>query len=265
MGKKKAFINKKNATTFSLIYRSQEDSDAGPGVSDRVLAPADQVGVPDPAAVSEGGGGRWPAGHPLAWLQAETANRVGDDARRREIVSLGLPDDGYDYLKHLRVIGGPGTGNLEEHTSTAAAVAEKPSRRKEDLALKEEASAAPGPSIYVPAPRAERKAVKDVKAVDATKLVLRAKAENDVRRQPSWAPPLWFIPPAVLPPICLAPRSLKPFPTSLWSHPLCVGPVHAQPGLSAMQSKKVAQGCKLPRLSAAYMFTCIVQAVHVAT
>ncbi len=30
------------------------------------------------------------------------------EACRREIVGLGLPDDGYDYLQHLRVPGGQG-------------------------------------------------------------------------------------------------------------------------------------------------------------
>lgn len=34
------------------------------------------------------------------------------EARRREIIDLGFPDDGYDYLKHLRVLG-RGRANLD--------------------------------------------------------------------------------------------------------------------------------------------------------
>ena len=44
---------------------------------------------------------RYPEGHPLAWLQAEEQVQLSEE-RRKEIVSLGFPDDGYDYLKHVR-------------------------------------------------------------------------------------------------------------------------------------------------------------------
>lgn len=43
-----------------------------------------------------------PADHPLAWLQTDSDQPPLSEARRREIVSLGFPDDGYDYLKHIR-------------------------------------------------------------------------------------------------------------------------------------------------------------------
>lgn len=43
-----------------------------------------------------------------AYPAAGPSAPTGDDeweAKRREIISLGFPDDGYDYLKHLRVLG----------------------------------------------------------------------------------------------------------------------------------------------------------------
>lgn len=35
------------------------------------------------------------------------------EERRRELVEMGFPDDGYDYLKHMRAPGRGGRGNLE--------------------------------------------------------------------------------------------------------------------------------------------------------
>jgi hypothetical protein len=45
-----------------------------------------------------------PAGHPLAWLDLEQAPESISEERRRELIELGFPDDGYDYLKHLRTV-----------------------------------------------------------------------------------------------------------------------------------------------------------------
>lgn len=45
--------------------------------------------------------GRFPPGHPLAWLH-EPQKSIISEERRKEIVALGFPDDGYDYLQHLR-------------------------------------------------------------------------------------------------------------------------------------------------------------------
>lgn len=46
-------------------------------------------------------GGRYPEGHPLAWLNEEAQPSISEE-RRQEIVRLGFPDDGYDYLQHMR-------------------------------------------------------------------------------------------------------------------------------------------------------------------
>ena len=45
---------------------------------------------------------RYPVGHPLAWLQGDEDQKPLPEERRKEIVSLGFPDDGYDYLQHVR-------------------------------------------------------------------------------------------------------------------------------------------------------------------
>lgn len=48
-------------------------------------------------------------------LRDEFYEEVGDE-KKREILSLGLPDDGYDYTRHLRALGPPRAGGLEAHT-----------------------------------------------------------------------------------------------------------------------------------------------------
>jgi hypothetical protein len=35
------------------------------------------------------------------------------EERRRELIEMGFPDDGYDYLKHMRAPGRSGRANLE--------------------------------------------------------------------------------------------------------------------------------------------------------
>ena len=46
-------------------------------------------------------GGRYPEGHPLAWLNEASQPAISEE-RRQEIIRLGFPDDGYDYLQHMR-------------------------------------------------------------------------------------------------------------------------------------------------------------------
>lgn len=65
---------------------------------------------------------RYPPGHPLAWLESgpESGSELSDE-RRRELLELGFPDDGYDYLQHMRTLGhgsaaleGPGLSERQE-------------------------------------------------------------------------------------------------------------------------------------------------------
>lgn len=176
MGKKKSFIDKKTATTYSLIFRSQEQAADAPGGPERVLVPASgEAGAEEAKAQADGDEGRWPASHPLAWLHAAETNKVGDDARRREIVSLGMPDDGYDYTKHMRVVGGG--------TSSSLVANEQPAGGKQADTVQLVDDEVAGPSVFIPAVNAPtRIPVSDQKTVDASKLVLHGKAADDVRR-----------------------------------------------------------------------------------
>ena len=95
---KKKFIDKKNATTYSLVFRSTEDVD---DVPERVLVDADKrlgpgrvdAGVAAAAAAADeaaAAGRRFPPGHPLAWLHEEPQAPVSEE-RRRELIELGFP------------------------------------------------------------------------------------------------------------------------------------------------------------------------------
>ena len=101
---RKPFINKKQATTYNLIYRSSEkDEDSG----GRQWLEADRrvgIGRPDIQSVQEAAVPTgYPSGHPLAWLSSEQDDI--SEERRKDIIQLGFPDDGYDYIKHLRTLG----------------------------------------------------------------------------------------------------------------------------------------------------------------
>ena len=110
MGKKKAFIDKKQAVTYSLVHRTAEDhSDTETG--DRLLVSNEQLGQPpdaprDPRLLHQhffGG-------------DDETASQPISEDRRRENLEYGFPDDGYDYMRHLRIIG-RGQASMEQHSN----------------------------------------------------------------------------------------------------------------------------------------------------
>ena len=107
MGKAKAFIDRKQAESYSLVYRNAE---AGAETSDRQWIESSKgvgVGRPDADAVQDQGG---PARQTPWWFQDEVDDI--SEERRKELIELGFPDDGYDYLKHLRVLG-KGQASLE--------------------------------------------------------------------------------------------------------------------------------------------------------
>jgi protein LTV1 len=116
---KKKFIDKKKSVTYNLVYRSTEDADAPP---ERTLMEAGRggaaAGQPDVEAAAEAhqtssaSTRRYPPGHPLAWIEDQELQGEMTDERRRELVELGFPDDGYDYLRHVRTLG-MGAGSLE--------------------------------------------------------------------------------------------------------------------------------------------------------
>nr|KYP61616.1 Protein LTV1 isogeny [Cajanus cajan] len=113
-GRKKKFIDKKNSATFQLIAR--DSSDPSFSHSDRVFVRVDNNPVSIPVAADS---------------IYEDAPDDGDDDDdeygagldggplpedvRREILELGFPDDGYNYLSHLREIKNTGAGSSFFH------------------------------------------------------------------------------------------------------------------------------------------------------
>eukprot|EP01026_Neomeris_dumetosa_P044248 TRINITY_DN3723_c0_g1_i3.p2 TRINITY_DN3723_c0_g1~~TRINITY_DN3723_c0_g1_i3.p2 ORF type:complete len:563 (-),score=104.11 TRINITY_DN3723_c0_g1_i3:388-2076(-) len=95
MGRRKPFIDKKRATTYRLVYKP----DTGGEEPQQILVPVSEE--PQPQAEDQ---------FLTKGLQAEIkpfgcySQTELSEEKRREIVELGLPDDGYDYLKHLRVL-----------------------------------------------------------------------------------------------------------------------------------------------------------------
>lgn len=146
MGKKKPFINKKNSATFHLLARDTSASDVAAGApeSDRVFVRVDNnpysvrgledddegdegevneefgqdsifADAPEGADdvrdwISGGGGGGGGHGESRGVLPAHV---------RRDIIELGFPDDGYNYLLHLREIKNAGGGSTYYHNSKA--------------------------------------------------------------------------------------------------------------------------------------------------
>ena len=99
MGRKKQFIDKKSATTFHVVYRSAADAEANPNGGDYdVVSDMELLHMRNEAA------DKATSSHPLDWLRIKESDYVKDDAQRTEILELGLSDDGYNYLQHLRVL-----------------------------------------------------------------------------------------------------------------------------------------------------------------
>lgn len=111
MGRKRQFINKRDAHKFVLMHRSQQDPEYyREGGSKFVLHPADaataralhKLGLGDDLVSSGGmsGGADADAAHNSSNLR---------NGELREVDELGLPIDGYNYHKHLAAIDGSGT------------------------------------------------------------------------------------------------------------------------------------------------------------
>lgn len=92
MGRRKPFIDKKSATTYSLLYNDADETgdDEAPGRASRDAGPATSKSD-HRAIIAELQG----------WQDEASVVQISEE-RRREIVDFGFPDDGYDYLKHLK-------------------------------------------------------------------------------------------------------------------------------------------------------------------
>lgn len=130
MGRKKKFIDKKKSATFQLIARDSSDPiyDDSPG-NDRVFVRIDNnpvsvfAGSGEYEDEDEGDSDSIFADAPEDNNDNEADDRVfgtpaaGPSRRplpenvRKEILELGFPDDGYNYLKHLREIKNTGGGS----------------------------------------------------------------------------------------------------------------------------------------------------------
>eukprot|EP00208_Stichococcus_sp_RCC1054_P008316 CAMPEP_0206152686 /NCGR_PEP_ID=MMETSP1473-20131121/39454_1 /ASSEMBLY_ACC=CAM_ASM_001109 /TAXON_ID=1461547 /ORGANISM="Stichococcus sp, Strain RCC1054" /LENGTH=573 /DNA_ID=CAMNT_0053550251 /DNA_START=115 /DNA_END=1835 /DNA_ORIENTATION=- len=163
MVKRKPFIDKKKATTFNLLYRASEvqidGEDEGP---ERELVDVNRrVGIgrvdEEAAAASTSGGGRYPPGHPLAWLQDPVRDNLTAE-RRAELLGMGFPDDGYDYLKHMRAPGRGGRANLEGAS---------------------EADTFAGPSMFIPAENTSAHLRDDTRIFDASGLTIHQPADDE--------------------------------------------------------------------------------------
>ena len=161
---KNKFINKKHATTYNLVYRNTDDAGDGP---ERTVAPNSVgLGRPDPDACPSTTGSKYPPGHPLAWLEEEQNAGPLSEERRKEMIELGFPDDGYDYLRHMRLIGRNRTAGLVEIENT---------KSKDDAVVETDF---PAPSIFVPVSRPEAPQM-DACVFDATELTLLQAAEEE--------------------------------------------------------------------------------------
>lgn len=137
MGRKKKFIDKKKAATFQLLSRDSSDPNYDEGPSgDRVfvridgntnagnsffdehndaeVADADPNDIfadaPDDDSDEDGVQDRVPRMQFRSPVPS-SGNSALPDHVRREILELGFPDDGYNYLLHLREIKNTGAGS----------------------------------------------------------------------------------------------------------------------------------------------------------
>lgn len=132
MGKKK-FINKKNSATFHILARDTAKADTSATgehtSSDRVFVRVDRntYSVPEIESNEED-----ELDDDSIFADAEDDVDVNDvsgkrrekkgglsDELRKEIIELGFPDDGYNYLKHLREIKNSGGGSTYYHNDKA--------------------------------------------------------------------------------------------------------------------------------------------------
>ena len=100
--KKKSFINRKTAQNFHVVHRSQRELLAlGEGASEFVLMP---VG---PAKAAPDAGADEPAEAMGIGLEEAMAD-IDVLAEEDHVNEMGLPNDGYDYTRHVKEGGGTG-------------------------------------------------------------------------------------------------------------------------------------------------------------
>ncbi|CAG9465556.1 unnamed protein product [Pedinophyceae sp. YPF-701] len=217
MGKKKSFLDKKKATTYQLVLNDAEDGEDAPRIGLQAIKQGGKWITDDGEAAHldplAGAGedydevDEWIQGniHPSERAAVRPARPGGAaasfpwhlftdgpsgaeehgpawGARRKEIMELGLPDDGYDYLKHLRAPApAPPTAALPATASAAAAdgrivVGEQRKPKGEKAAP---AVGGGGPTIFLPALEPAQDVAPDAREFDARALVLGQAATDE--------------------------------------------------------------------------------------
>lgn len=192
MGRRKPFIDKKSATTYSLLYDDTDEAGEEASANESGQGARSGSGRPDHSAT-------------IAQLQGRDEAPVLQlpEVRRREIVDLGFPDDGYDYLKHLKE-------GKEEHIASEDGEQRAASQAEGENTLQRlrapaihwllanssndmffmyatplsflhvcSAPAASGPRVFLPAPFVEPPPA-DVKVIDARRLPPQQEALDEV-------------------------------------------------------------------------------------
>ena len=200
MVKKK--FDKKNATTYSLVYQPTGSEVAGglPGASD-----GQAPGEGDGAGAGAGAGGRMlhefasharsqqtlseaelrkfraKQGTPLDWLMEERglkAENTLDERRRHELIELGFDDDGYDYLQHLKTLddvrdggregdqGGEGDGGDQGDESEQGDEGDQGDERSKKLIISQKKIIFDTPNAHLERER-EKELAKAAKAIEA--------------------------------------------------------------------------------------------------
>uniref|UniRef100_A0A5B7B4U2 Protein LTV1 homolog n=1 Tax=Davidia involucrata TaxID=16924 RepID=A0A5B7B4U2_DAVIN len=145
MGKKKKFIDKKKSATFQLLARDSSDPNYDDGASgDQVFVRVDTNPysidaffdqhddavsgdvqfVDDPNSIFADAPDDYDDDRDRVYgkqipTPPHSAAGTLPDHMRREILELGFPDDGYNYLIHLRDIKNTGGGSAYYHNSKA--------------------------------------------------------------------------------------------------------------------------------------------------
>ena len=189
MGRRKPFIDKKSATTYNLLYGdADEQSQANETVNSKDAARPQMGRDFEPFPPEE-----------ITW---DLPNN-----KRKEIVELGLPDDGYDYLQHLR---DPAANVFSSHDPNVPAAEGEgapfaTSRREQALSSQSELNlffrtntnqtfiSPAGPRVFLPAAYVEPPP-EDIKYVDARSLPQQT-ATDDVSLRTSLAPHCSMDPP----------------------------------------------------------------------
>lgn len=112
MGRKKKFIDKKKSATFQLLARDSSDPnfDDSPG-NDRVFVRVSGSGQYDEtdsifADADDDHDVNEDEDRVFGTTSAPPSRKTLPEHVRREILELGFPDDGYNYLNHMKEAGG---------------------------------------------------------------------------------------------------------------------------------------------------------------